>query len=647
MCGIAGVAMESGIGPVETEGLGWMSDALVHRGPDGSGLHQGEKVALAVRRLAIIDPEGGWQPLHNEDGSLVLVANGEIYNHPELRRGLESRGHRFATGSDCETILHLYEERGPDCVHALRGMFAFALWDVRRQVLVLARDRMGEKPLYLYETPGRLIFASELNSLLRSGLVPLELDPGAIHSYFHFNYVPEPATPIRGVRKLDAAHVFVLHVDGWRSEERCYWRIEDAEPLDGEPVELIRSELETVSGLTLRSDVPVGLALSGGLDSGALAALCARRGAADFHCFSIGYEGRPPSDERAGARVIAAHAGLPLHEVELTTADLVDHFPGLVRATDDPVADISAFGYWSVYRAAAEHGVRVLLSGQGADELFWGYPWVAEAARQSEEKAAYFQSGFGAWRSAVRQGGQGRRGGRAGHGGSGSALGWRRSSIARLAGYLAAPRDSLVFYDLLREYQAPTSLGRNLFTPEFRAAVPNRPGADVFPIPIELWGNVPVRISALIARTYLRGNGIVQGDRLSMASSVEQRLPFLDHRLWEVVQGLRKVHPDHNLSAKSWLRSAVADLLPARVLNQPKRGFTPPIRSWIAALLGRYGEEMTEGALVRAGIATRSGLAKTLQPDAPSARLAFPCLILGQWLEGLTQVAATRRPEHV
>src|SRR5215510_5823377 len=247
MCGIAGVISATPLSPLHHEQLLRMNGALIHRGPDGSGLYQGAHVGLAMRRLSIIDLSNGWQPLHNEDKSLALIANGEIYNFVELRAELQRRGHSFRTGSDCEVILHLYEEHGEDCVHDLRGMFAFALWDERRGDLFLARDRMGEKPLYLYEKDGLLYFASELKALLRTGVIDFQLDPSAVYQYFHYQYVPEPLTPIKGVRKLAAAHLLVVDIASWSIEEKCYWRMDEAPPLEGDPVRLIREQLETVS----------------------------------------------------------------------------------------------------------------------------------------------------------------------------------------------------------------------------------------------------------------------------------------------------------------------------------------------------------------------------------------------------------------
>jgi asparagine synthase (glutamine-hydrolysing) len=341
-----------------------------------------------MRRLSIIDLTTGWQPLYNEDRTLALICNGEIYNFVELRERLESLGHRFSTNSDCETILHLYEEHGLDCVQHLRGMFAFALYDTQRKRLLLARDRMGEKPLYLYQTNSNLFFASEMKALLASGLVPFELDPNAVNLYFHYQYVPEPLTPLKGVRKLDAACLLTVDIEDWRIEEKCYWRMEDAPPLEGDPARHIREQLEVVGEIVIRSDVPVGVALSGGLDSSAIASLAASKYPGTMHAFSIGYPDSPETDERADARALADHLGLPFHDVELSTSEMVSFFPELVSWRDDPIADIAGYGYYSVMKLAREHSVPVVLQGQGGDELFWGYPWVRDAARQTERKVS-------------------------------------------------------------------------------------------------------------------------------------------------------------------------------------------------------------------------------------------------------------------
>ncbi|HYO62164.1 MAG TPA: asparagine synthase (glutamine-hydrolyzing), partial [Pyrinomonadaceae bacterium] len=395
MCGISGLISRERITPDDAARVAAMSRALAHRGPDGAGEHRAPHVALAARRLAVIGLEGGAQPLYDEGRSLALVANGEIYNHVELRRRLSPRGHLFKTRSDCEAILHAYAEYGLDCVNHLRGMFAFALWDGARRRLVLARDPMGEKPLYLYERDGRLLFASEMKALLRSGEVPFELDAEAVNLYFHYQYVPEPRTAIRGVRKLDAAHLLVVEVEPWRVWEKCYWRMDDAPPLDADSTCAIAGRLEEVSELVVRADVPVGVALSGGLDSSAVAALATRRVKGPLHAFSVGYAGRPEgSDERDEAQALARHLGLPFHEVEIEAREVVEFFPELNYWRDDPVADYAGHSYYAVMRRARAEGVPVMLQGQGGDELFWGYPQLRQAARESLQKESLHREGL-------------------------------------------------------------------------------------------------------------------------------------------------------------------------------------------------------------------------------------------------------------
>lgn len=632
MCGICGIVSREALPPEAIHGISRMNDALTHRGPDGAGSFEGARVAVAMRRLSIIDLESGQQPLYSADRSLALVANGEIYNFIELREQLESKGHRFITHSDCETILHLYVEYGLDCVQHLRGMFAFALWDEKRQRLILARDRMGEKPLYIYETNDQLLFASELKSLLRSGLVAFELDPQAVNLYFHYQYVPEPATPLKGVRKLDAAHLLIVDVDPWHVEQKCYWKMEDAPPLEGDPAQLIRAELETVSELIVRSDVPVGVALSGGLDSSAIAALAARKYPGTMHAFSVGYAGRPPSDERADAEALARHLGLPFHDVEIETSQMVDFFSELNYLRDDPIADISGYGYYAVMKLAREHNVPVVLQGQGGDELFWGYKWVQQAAQESMQKESLRGRGLSALpeyaalnlpqglsRQQVSQWAR--------------ALGGVRSGWHRYQQHRQTPADQMVFYDQVNDFHIAAATTPYIYSNSFIEQLDGANPAQLFTF-TQPWPKVDVTLTQLICATYLRENGIAQGDRLSMASSVELRLPLIDYRMVETVIGLRKANSDVNQPAKSWFKAALKDVLPQWVMNRPKRGFAPPTMKWHQALFAAYGDSLRDGYLMQSGILGETGARHladgTFAPDAITP-LSFKALVLEQW----------------
>ncbi len=633
MCGISGLVSRETIDPPRAERVRRINQSLYHRGPDGEGEYAGAHVVLAMRRLSIIDLDGGWQPLYNENRSLVLIANGEIYNYVEQRERLLTKGHRFNTGSDCEIILHLYEEFGLDFLQHLRGMFAFALWDAKQQRLLLARDRMGEKPLYLFEQDGQLLFASELKALISSGLVPFELDAKAIDLYFHYQFVPEPQTPIKGVRKLDAGHLLVVETDPWRIKEICYWRMLDAPPLDGDPAKLIREELETISELVIRADVPVGVALSGGLDSSAIAALATRKYPGTMHAFSIGYPGRPRNDERTHAEELAAELGMPFHEIELETSAMVQFFPELVYWRDDPIADVSGYGYYAVSKLAREHDVPVILQGQGGDELFWGYPWLQQAAQGSMQKdltrnknltALPDYLSFNLPKSLSRPGlSQWAR-----------TLGGLLPAWQRFQYHRATPADQMVFYDQFPDFCEAANDIRGFYGRAFAESLSEDGPHALFTFP-QPWPRTDLTLTQLICDTYLRENGIAQGDRLSMASSIELRLPLVDHRLVEIVIGLRKGRSDTNEPAKSWLKSALKDILPDAVINRPKRGFAPPVLEWHDALFASYGDSLPDGYLVQCGILKQESgrllAAGGFPPQTISAPLSFKALVLEQW----------------
>lgn len=631
MCGISGAVAKKNLSPELKAAVARMSAAQIHRGPDGAGEFFSERVALASRRLSIIDRKGGGQPLYNEDRSLALIINGEIYNYVELRERLKAAGHEFRTDTDGEVILHLYEENPADFIESLRGMFAFALWDENRKSLVLARDRMGEKPLYLFESDGQILFASELKSLLASGLVPFELDAHAVNLYFHYQYVPEPLTPIKGVRKLDAARMLVIDTENWRTREKTYWTMEDAPPIEGNAPDLIRRKLEEVSKLIVRADVPVGVALSGGLDSSVVAAFAARQ-QPDLYAFSVGYKGRPASDERAAAEKFARYLGVPFADVELETRAIVDFFPELNFRRDDPIADIAGSGYYAVMRLAREHGVPVILQGQGGDELFWGYPQMRAAVRENFRKAALLKNPFpqaliqslnfgfpddfsiknlANW---LRD------------------FGGARSARRNVKKHLATA-DRLVFYDKSDDFAAAAGQVQALYGAHFAAQIDEREAYALFDFAGD-WESAEIALTALVCATYLRGNGIAQGDRLGMASSVEMRLPLADHQFVETIIGLRKTNSDAPLPPKYWLKEAAKGVLPEWVLNRPKRGFAPPTREWHDALFAAYGETLDDGFLVEAGVLKpESGrlLAKGEFPPEAVCPLSFKALVLEQW----------------
>ena len=643
MCGIFGIISANGIADTDRRMLRNLAAALVHRGPDGEGFAESDHVAIGMRRLAIIDLKGGWQPLWNEDNSIALVANGEIYNFVELRRELELRGHHFRTGSDCETIIHLYEEYGADCVHHLRGMFAFALHDRRNEKVLIARDRIGEKPLYLAGSGNRLVFASEMRGLIGSGAVPFVMDPGGINQYLHHGFIPEPFTAVRGVRKLFGGHLLEINLDPWTVNERCWWRIEDAPPIDADPATTIRNVLQEMSSLVVRSDVPVGIALSGGVDSSLVAMMAKGQLQDRLTAFSIGYEGGAWQDETKLAKEFADHVGIEMHVRHMKTEEVAEGFADICFQRDDPTADLSGSSYFAVMQMAREHGVPVMLMGHGGDELFWGYKWMKDAAIRAERRENMLQRKAGLWNylkltkppiswtgaiTWLEQGG-------------GVLSGWNDWNTDR-----TSHRFQLPCWDPHSTWHIADAMGPIILEcwEEARMTDPTAiwRGEHLFP-------RTDISITKLVSETYLAVNGIAQGDRLSMATSVESRLPLVDYKLIETVIGLRKAHPDHHLPAKKWLRDATEDIVPKFVFERRKRGFSPPWRRWYEAIFNRHIEDLRNGILVQSGILKRGTydeIRRTTDRLGRPYPLLIHMLVLECWAQGMSRAAANAPGVH-
>jgi asparagine synthase (glutamine-hydrolysing) len=598
MCGIAGVISARSLTDEEIAWVSRMNQCLVHRGPDSMGDLVDGQVALAMRRLSIIDLAGGQQPIYNENKSLAVVCNGEIYNHVELRDELRRKGHTFATGSDVETIVHLYEERGLEFVTALRGMFALALWDHEQRRLILARDRMGEKPLYWFrDRRGNVWFASEMKSLLLSPAAKSpELSPEAVNLFLTYQYVPEPRTMFETIQKLPAGHLLEIRAEAPEAAlPRRYWDYLASRNSGGDIVGLVRAELEEASRIMGRADVPVGVALSGGIDSTVVAALAARSYPGTLKAFSVGYPGRPETDERLAASNYARYLGIPFFDVELGVQDFVQILPRLVWAMDDPIGDIAAYGYYAVARLAREHGVPVLLSGLGGDELFWGYEWVRDAVRRTEQQRP------GAWRQ------------------------WLRAATGRRA---IEGRHRMVFYDLHDDLRLGDAWSREMLTPEAAARVP--PGLWTSYFETSAWDRIPLRLSDVLNRTWLASNCLALADRTTMAHSIEMRLPLLDIPLIELVSGFRQTGLDDWRRPHKWLLiEAVKDLVPDEIVSRRKQGFTPPGREWMQAVRRAYGFMVADGALVRRGI-LRNDAAARLMATAPDG-FAYKTILLEIW----------------
>ena len=568
MCGISGLVSINTISDADSSVVREMNQRLVHRGPNSEGIFATDHVMLAMRRLSIIDLAGGQQPLFNEAHDIALVCNGEIYNHHELRSELETLGHRFASHSDSETIIHAYEEYGIDCLAKLRGMFAFALWDSKKNKLLLARDRMGEKPLYFHrDGTGRLWFSSELRSLTAAMANAPRLTPEAFNLFLAFQYVPEPITPIEGVAVLPAGHYLELSPEAIEGVPQTYWDLSQAHEDPTDPVAVTEEILDNACRLMGSADVPVAIALSGGIDSSLVAALTSRHYPGQLHAFTIGYKGRPDTDERGFAATLSQELGIGFTEVELDTKDVVESFPALMAAMDTPIGDIAAFGYYSVCKAAKEAGYPVLLSGMGGDEFFWGYEWVREAVTRNEAILAG---------NPVKQ-----------------------SWWQRLFGKPSAQKPD--FFGVHPDLCNGDAWSRSLMPAEARSRLPVEYWLEQ--ASLDLSQPMHLAVSNLLNRTWLRSNCLALADRMSMAHSVEMRLPLLDVELVNRVTGMRNDGlVDWNKPHKWLLVEALRDALPADVLSRKKQGFTPPVRDWMNGIVKRFGSLLEDGALVRQGL---------------------------------------------
>ena len=620
MCGIAGYLgqPQAGLGAE-------MAALLSHRGPDDAGeavieTGDGRAAVLAHRRLSIIDIPGGHQPQTNEDRTVHVIFNGEIYNFQELRGALEQKGHRFRTRSDTEVLVHLYEEHDVDMLEHLRGMFAFALWDGPRRRLLLARDRLGVKPLYYAEPAGEieLAFASELKSLLRVPGVPGELDPEALAAYLAFLYVPHPRSAVRGVRKLPPGHL-LLREQG-RTTIRRYWSLdgEVTEPDEAHLLELLDEAVE----LRLVADVPIGAFLSGGIDSSSIVASAVASGAHP-DTFSVVFS-RPEEsryDEREDARLVAETFGTSHHELE-AAPDAAELLPEIVRHFDEPFGNPTALLVYELARMTRAY-VKVALAGDGADELFAGYPRfrgiAAAAAYRRVPRGVRALAAAGA--RALPESTSGRH------------------SLRRAREFALAPLESLddayvswiTYFDPARR--------QNLYSPSLAERLRESSPPERFLS--ELFDRAPTgdlvnRLSFVELQSFLPCNVLEYGDKMSMAHGLEVRSPFTDHRLIEYVVGLPGSEKLHRGRSKAILRRALASRLPERPLTKRKIGFNPPIGLWLRRELGKLIDSHLSREVVEARGLFRPEAVQALVDELRGGRRdvsleVWSLIVLEQW----------------
>jgi len=569
MCGIAGFACRREDIDLSAA-LRGMAATIAHRGPDGEGFletttaNRAWRVGLAHRRLSIIDLSTGQQPLGNEDGSIQVVFNGEIYNFQELRKELEAKGHRFATHSDTESIVHAYEEWGEDCVMRFRGMFAFAIWDAPRQRLFCARDRFGKKPLFLHESDGTLLFASEIKAIQTFPGVLSQVDLTAVWDYLAYRYVPAPATLLKGIRKLLPGS-FAVWEQGRLTEKR-YATPPDREPLEqralpADPVSTFTDKLDEAVRIRMVSDVPFGAFLSGGIDSSAVVALMSRHSAHPVKTFAVGF-GDSKYSELRFARTISDRFKTDHHELMVDEKHLMDHLPGLVRFRDAPVAEPSDIPIY-LLSCEARKTVKMVLTGEGSDEFLGGYP-----KHVFERYARAYQ----VLPAAIRHG-------------------------------LIEPIVQALPYRFYRTKTAIVNLGLERFEermPRWFGALSDaeRHQLVAFTAPAVRSGGVqfdtPKNNSALRRILYfdqtswLPDNLLERGDRMTMAASIEARMPFMDQELAAYVSSLPDEYRVRGQVTKWVLREAMNRLLPPEILDRPKVGFRVPVNEWFRTSMRDY-----------------------------------------------------------
>lgn len=625
MCGIAGfvgIAMSRDDASTRVRA---MCDAIAHRGPDSDGYHVGEGVALGMRRLSIIDVSGGRQPITNEDDTVTVVFNGEIYNHRALRRDLEASGHRFRTHSDTEVLVHLYEDFGPEMVSRLHGMFAFSIWDSRNQRLLMARDRTGMKPLSYLASADGLIFGSELRSLWAFDSSRLRIAPGAVMQYLAFGYVPDPASIFEGVRKLPPGHLLL-----WSAEEgtevRRYWTCPPpaAQSVgETELVETLRTKLSAAVASHLESEVPLGAFLSGGVDSSTVVALMSRHASGRVRTFSIGFA-EEEFDESAAARVVAAELGTD-HKELILQPNVEDMFETIAVMFDEPFADSTAIPNFLVAQLA-RHSVTVALSGDGGDELFGGYSRYRQTLAHSGDDAKRLHPMF--------------------------------SALGLMLPHFFPGRNRLVDLGRSRWGRYAATVVEPVRRDEGGVAREDQPGGAVYVeeqlrerVRSDLGDDFAAAMMQVDIDTYLPGDILTKVDRTSMAVSLEARVPLLDCELVDFALQLPGKLRATAGETKRLFRRAIKGIVPESVLSRPKQGFTVPLGRWFRGPLRHRIDALRNPSPELRQYVDTAAVRRLVLEHAIGRRdhsqTLWRLMVLDSWIAGLRRGSLGRPPSVV
>lgn len=641
MCGITGIVDLKGTRPIPEGVLRAMNGVIGHRGPDGDGFHIEPGVGLGHRRLAIIDPEGGKQPVYNEDHSVVVTYNGEIFNFMDVEAELVKRGHTFRTRCDTEVIVHAWEEWGVDCLARFNGMFAFAVWDKRQKTLFLARDRLGVKPLYYAElADGRIVFGSELKALLVHPDVPRRIDPHAVEEYFAFGYVPDPKTIYRDVRKLEpGAYICVRRGDPVKPVR--YWEV----PLAGERVMAgtpedwaheLRARLQESVRKRLVSDVPLGAFLSGGIDSSAVVALMREIGTDKLLTCSIGFR-EPQYDESEFARMVAEGKQTD-HKTEVVEASDYSLLEKLVDIYDEPYADSSAIPTYRVCQLARRH-VTVALSGDGGDEDFIGYRryrlFAMEERLRSRLPLAVRKPIFGALGRMYPK------------------LDWAPQFVRGKTTFQALARDTVDAYMHAISIAEEHTRGQ-MYSESFRRELQGYSAGEVFREHArgKEFSDPLALVQYLDYKTYLPGDILTKVDRASMAHSLEVRTPFLDYEFVEWASKLPSSIKLRGSEGKHILKRALEPVLPREVLYRTKQGFAVPLDMWFrGSLRTRLADTVRGERLAGCGIFDRKTLVRLVDDHHSGRRdhsaILWSLLMFDGFLRKQAEPAHSADPERL
>jgi len=626
MCGIAGYVNLDSRRPADPAVLRSMTDAILHRGPDDSGFHLDGPVALGMRRLSIIDLETGRQPISNEDGTVWVVFNGEIYNYLELREHLTSRGHRLRTRSDTEVLVHLYEEEGDAFLSRINAMASLALWDSRRRRLILARDRLGKKPLHVAMTREALVFGSEIKALLRHPAVRPGIDAASVARYLVHEYVPCPATIYEGISKLRPGHLAVF--ENGRLSERPYWDVPGpvaagSAPKRGAVEEEIRETLLDAVRRRMMSDVPLGVFLSGGLDSTSIVACMSRAGRGSVRTFSVAFE-EESFDESAHFRSVARHYGTSHVDRTLRPGDLIEILPTLASVLDEPLGDASILPTYLLSRFTREH-VTVALGGEGGDELLAGYPTY-----QAHRLAAMYEHIPAALRAAVIE----PLVRRLPVSTANISFDFKAKKFVSGIGRPAEVRNQIWLGSF------PDSEALGIMGPEPRGRLE---GIDLFAEARDHMRRAPApdmlgKLLYVDLKMYLQDSILVKVDRASMACSLEVRAPLLDYRFVELIGRLPTSWKLRGLTTKFIFKSAMAPWLPPRIASRPKKGFGIPVAEWLKGPLRPLMTDLlAERRLREQGLLDPEGVsrlvAEHLSGSHDHRKPLWTLLMLQLWME--------------